>query len=92
MCISRKRLNHDRWIGVTLEQVDCFRYLGSLISVYGYCEKKICCRTEMAKRIFQDKKKLFINELNLELEKRIIKCLVWSVAHYAAETWTLTKT
>ena len=29
--------------------------------------------------------------MNLELKKRIIKCLVWSVALYAAETWTLTQ-
>jgi len=30
--------------------------------------------------------------MNLELKKRIMKCLVWSVALYAAETWTLTQT
>jgi len=45
----------------------------------------------MAKKIFQDKKKLFIGKMNLELKKRIIKCLVWSVALYAAETWTSTQ-
>jgi len=45
----------------------------------------------MAKKIFQDKKKLFIGKMNLELKKRIIKCLVWSVALYAAEMWTLTQ-
>jgi len=27
--------------------------------------------------------------MNLEPKKRIMKCLVWSVALYAAETWTL---
>ena len=27
----------------------------------------------------------------MELKKQIIKCLVWSVALYAAETWTLTQ-
>ena len=42
-------------------------------------------------KIFQDKKKLFIGKVNLELKKRIIKCFVWSVALYAAETWTLTQ-
>jgi len=35
------------------------------------------------------KKKLFTGEINLELKKKIIKCLVWSVALFAAETWTL---
>jgi len=38
------------------------------------------------------KKKLFTGKMNLELKKRILKCLVWSVALYAAETWTLTQT
>jgi len=33
--------------------------------------------------------KLFTGKLNPELKKRIVKCLVWSVATYAAETWTL---
>ena len=28
---------------------------------------------------------------HLELKKRIMRCLIWSVALYAAETWTLTK-
>jgi len=36
-------------------------------------------------------KRLFTGNLNLELKKRIIKCLVWSVALHAAETWTLTQ-
>jgi len=39
-----------------------------------------------------EKKKLFTNKMNLELKKRIMKCLVWNVALYAVETWTLTQT
>jgi len=33
------------------------------------------------------KKKLFTGKMNLELKKRTLKCLVWSVAHvkYAAD-------
>jgi len=41
-------------------------------------------------RVFQDRKKLLIGKMNPEQKKRIVKCLVWSVATYAAETWTLT--
>jgi len=26
--------------------------------------------------------------MNLDLRKQIVKCLVWSVALYASETWT----
>ena len=39
-----------------------------------------------------EKKKLFSGKMNLELKKRIMKCLVWSVALYAAEMWTLVQT
>jgi len=39
-----------------------------------------------------EKKILFTDKMNLELKKRIMKCLVWSVAAYAAETWMLTQT
>jgi len=51
--------------------------------------KEIASRIGMAKKVFQDKRKLFTGKMNLELKKRIVKCLVWSVATYAAETWTL---
>jgi len=44
--------------GVKVEQVDSFRYLGSLISADGYCEMEIHSRIKMAKRIFLDKKNI----------------------------------
>ena len=46
----------------------------------------------MVKRVFSEKNKSFTGKMNLKLKKRIMKCLVWSVALYAAETWTLTQT
>jgi len=75
-----------------VEQVSQFRYLGSLISEDGYCTKETRSRIEMAMKVFMEKNKLFTGKMNLELKKRIMKCLVWSVALYAAETWTLTQT
>jgi len=69
-----------------VEQVSQFRYLGSLISEDGQS------RIEMAKEVFMEKKKLFTGKMNLELKKRIMKYLVWTVALYATETWTLTQT
>ena len=30
--------------------------------------------------------------MNLDVKKRIVKCLVWSIALYAAETWTMSNT
>jgi len=49
-----------------------FRYLCSLISEDGYCEKEIHNRIAMEKKIFMDKKRLFTGKLNLELKKQII--------------------
>jgi len=62
--------------GQQIEQVREFRYLGSLISDDRYCEKEVASRTGMAKEVFQDKRKLFTGKINLELKKRIVKCLV----------------
>ena len=88
MCISHKGNNKLNFYvdGQQVEQVSQFRYLGSLMSEDGYCTKEIQSRIEMAKEVFMEKKKLFTGKMNMELKKRIMKCLVWSVALYAAET------
>jgi len=31
----------------------------------------------------------FTSTLNLELRKKLVKCYIWSIALYGAETWTL---
>jgi len=54
--------------------------------VDGYCTIEIQSRIEMAKKIFMEEKKSFTGKMNLEIMKRIMKCLVWSVALYAVET------
>ena len=72
MCVNRKNANKIKIVidWVKVEQVDCFRYLGSLISSNGYCEKESHSnRIEMAKKIFHDKKKLVTSKLNLELKR-----------------------
>ena len=43
----------------------------------------------MAKKAFNRKKSIFCRPLKKELRKRLVKCFVWSVALYGAETWTL---
>jgi hypothetical protein len=45
-------------------------------------------RTAMAKAAF-NKKNLFISRLDLNLRKELLKCYIWSMALYGAETWTL---
>jgi hypothetical protein len=45
----------------------------------------------MAKAAFNKKKTLFTSKLDLELRKKLVKCYIWSIALYGAETWTLRK-
>jgi hypothetical protein len=45
----------------------------------------------MTKATFNKKKTLFISKLDLELRKKLVKCYLWSIALYGAETWTLRK-
>jgi len=45
--------------GQLVEQVSEFKYIGSLISEDGYCEKEIHSRIALGKKIFMDKKRLF---------------------------------
>ena len=43
----------------------------------------------MTKEAFKRKRSIFCRPLEKELWKRLVKCFVWSVALYGAETWTL---
>ena len=43
----------------------------------------------MAKAAFNKKRTLFTRTLDLELRKKLVKCYMWSIALYGAETWTL---
>ena len=43
----------------------------------------------MGKKAFNRKRSIFWGPLDKELWKRLVKCFVWSVALYGAETWTL---
>jgi len=72
-----------------LENVECFKYLGSILTNDGRCTCKIKCRIPMAKSAFNKKRVLFTNILYLELRKKPVKCYIWSIALHGAETWTL---
>jgi hypothetical protein len=40
----------------------------------------------MAKAAYNKKRALFINILDLKLRMKIVKCYIWSIALYGAET------
>jgi len=77
--------------GQKVEQVKQFKYLGSLLTEDGKSKAEIRARIGMAKTAFNKKKVLLTKTLSKDIKKRIIKAVVWSVALYGAETWTLQK-
>ena len=46
----------------------------------------------MAKTAFSKKKNRFTSKLDVNLRKKLMKCYIWSIALYGAETWTLRAT
>jgi len=72
-----------------LENVECFKYLGSMLSNDGRCTCEIKSRIAVAKAAFSKKKTLFTSKLDLNLRNKLIKCYIWSMVLFGAETWTL---
>ena len=69
--------------------MECFKYLGSILTNDGRCTCEIKYRIATAKAAFNKKNALFTSTLNLELRKKLVECYIWSIALYGAETWTL---
>jgi hypothetical protein len=42
----------------------------------------------MEKAAFNNNRALFTSRMDLELRKKLVKCYIWSIALYGAETWT----
>ena len=61
-----------------LENVECFKYLGSMLANDGRCTREIKSRIAMAKAAFSKKKTLFTSKLDLNLRKKLVKCYIWS--------------
>ena len=55
------------------------------------CQNDIKRRIALGKDAFTKRGKLMRGGLNKSLKKRLIKTLVWSVALYWSETWTIRK-
>jgi len=72
-----------------VEQVTEFRYMRSTITKDRRCSKEIQKRIAMAKETFNKKAELLRGKLSKDLNKQMVKVLVWSVALHASQTWTL---
>jgi HJR/Mrr/RecB family endonuclease len=77
--------------GKEVEQVDRFKYLGSMLTEDGKSMTDIKVRVAMAKEAFGKRSELLVRKMSKKVKKRIVKCLVWSIALYGCETWALGK-
>ena len=57
-----------------LENVESFKYLGSILTNDGRCTCEIKSRIAMAKAAFNNKRAVFTSTLDLELRKNLVKC------------------
>jgi len=55
----------------------------------GRCTCEIKSRISMAKAAFNKKGALFTGKMDWEFGKKLVKCYIWSVALYGAETGTV---
>jgi len=59
-----------------LENVEFFKYLGSILTNDGKCTCEIKCRISMAKAAFNKKRALFTSTLDFELRKKLVNCCI----------------
>ena len=69
--------------------MESFKYLGSILTNNGKYTFGIKCRIAKAKGTFNKKRALFTRTWDLKLRKKLVKCCVWNIALFGAETWTL---
>jgi len=57
-----------------LENVKCFKYLGSMLTEDGRCTCEIKFRIAREKAALSKKKNLFTSKLDVNLRKKLMKC------------------
>ena len=73
-----------------LEQVDTFPYLGSLMTEDGECMTEFRTRLNRGQAIGASLQKIWkSHSIPISTKIRLIKVLVWPVATYSCESWTL---
>jgi hypothetical protein len=65
-----------------LENVEPFKYLGSMLTNDVFVK----LNPRLLWQKLHLKKALVTNKMDLELGKKLVKCYVWSIAVYGAET------
>ena len=68
--------------------VEYFNYLDSKITNDASCTSESKSRIAIAIAAF-NKKLFFSSKLDLYLMRKVVKCYIWSITLYGAETWKL---
>ena len=94
MAVSRKQGNLACFITIndeTIQQVNKFNYLGSLITSDGRCMTEIKKRIATAKEVFQRMSNILKSRsISLKTRLRALNCYVIPVLTYGYEAWTMT--
>ena len=76
--------------GKQIDKVERFKYLGSMVGIDGDSTPEIRTRLAVARDTTSQLTGLWkAKEISLKLKKQLAKSLVWSVALYGSESWTL---
>ncbi|XP_037789867.1 uncharacterized protein LOC119585262 [Penaeus monodon] len=79
-------------LGEKIEHVNKVKFLGSYVTDDGYSGNDIKIRIGQAKSVTNNMDDVWKSkELGTKLKVSLAKPLVWSVALYACETWTIKK-
>ena len=82
----------DIKVDETLQQVEKFIYLGTLILEEIKTDKEIERRKKIAKEKFSSMAKILKSKrLKLATKLSIVKCYIYSIFTYGCEAWTLSK-
>ena len=77
--------------GKRVEQVKQFKYLGSVLTEDASCIDDVKQRIAMDKEAFNKRREMMTGGMDRGVKKRLVKALIWPVALYGCETWTLRK-
>lgn len=76
----------------TIEKVDSYKYLGTIVNKNNDCSEEIKTRIGQARTTFVKMKRVLCgSDLSLDLKIRMVRCYVLSVLYYGVEAWTLKK-
>ena len=77
--------------GQEIERVRRFKYLGSVVSEDGRSLAAVKERIVLAKDAFGKRRELLTKHISRKSKKKLMKTIIWPVALYGCETWTLRK-